>query len=357
MQSRERVLAAIQHEPIDRVPMRYNARAEVTAKLKAHFGFDTDEQLMRRLGIDFRFVAPRYVGPTDAPRSYIPPNAPPPPEASSAATAGGIVNNFHVYSPFENMTDISELDAFEEFMSELPNRFDAAGIRDDVARINADEAYFITYKLGGRIFMSSQERRGLAQFMVDILTMPDFVHRLMEIQTQYTLDMLRKTLDAAGNAIDCIQYNDDQGTQQSLLLSPALFEEFLLPRIRRVWEMAHDYGVRVFMHSCGAIRPIVPHLIDAGLDILNPIQVGAEGMAPEGLKRDFGDRLTFSGGMDVQSTLPFGTPDEVRREATERIRVLGAGGGYILDSTNLIQPDTSVENVLAMFDTGRECAL
>ena len=107
------------------------------------------------------------------------------------------------------------------------------------------------------------------------------------------------------------------------------------------------------MHSCGSIRPAIPDLIDAGVEILNPVQVGATGMAPEGLKRDFGDSLTFCGGIDVQSTLPFGTPEDVRQEVRDRISVLGKGGGYILDSTNFIQADTSPENVLAMFDAGR----
>jgi len=138
-----------------------------------------------------------------------------------------------------------------------------------------------------------------------------------------------------------------------LLISPRMFHEFLLPRYRRIFKTVRRYGIRVFMHCCGAIRQAIPDLIDAGVEILNPVQTRARGMAADGLKRDFGEKLTFCGGMDVQSTLPFGTPEDVAQEVRDRIAILGKGGGYILDSTNFIQADTTAENVLAMFDTGR----
>jgi len=218
MESYDRVMAALERRPMDRAPMRLNARQEVIAELETYLEIDSDDALLRRLGIDFRYVAPRYAGPRPRP-GFLPENAPKRPEKQSALSARGIQNNFRVYAPFANMRDAAELDAYEAFLNQ------------------------------------------------------DFEYQ------------------------------------------------------------------------------------DPGVDILNPIQVGAVGMAPKGLKRNFGDRLTFCGGIDVQSTLPFGTPEDVRHEVLDRIAVLGKGGGYILDSTNFIQPDTSPENVMAIFDTGREAAI
>jgi len=344
-------MAALNRVPADRVPMRFNARAEVSAALKAQLGMDGDEQLLRRLGIDFRYVSMGYTGPKPRP-SFVPPNAPPRPEKQSADTSDGISNRFRVYAPFANMQSEAELDPYEEFLEQELSNGDPSVIEAQANRLNAEQRYFIGFKIPGRIFMLSQELRGAEQLLMDLALKPDFAERLMEILTVHAIKRIELVLGAAGDRIDVLQYNDDLGTQQALMISPDMFREFLLPRYKRIFGAVHGYGKLLFMHSCGAIRAVIPDLIEAGVDILNPVQVGAVGMAPEGLKRDFGNRLTFAGGIDVQSTLPFGSAEDVRAEVEERIRVLGAGGGYILDSTNLIQPDTPVENVLSMFDQG-----
>lgn len=353
MQPFERVMAALDRKTLDRVPMRWNARREVEEALKAHLGVDSEEAMLQRLGIDFRYVGMRYAGPKPAPR-FVPQNAPQPESKRMAVSMGGYTNAFRVDEPFGNMTEVSELDAYEAHLNQLLNYQDASGMRDEIDRIHAETRYFVGFKAPGRLFMLSQELRGAERFLMDMALNPDFAHRLLEILTVHTLGRLKKALDAAGARIDVVQYNDDLGTQRDLMVSPEMFRTFLLPRYRRIFETVREYDVRVFVHSCGAIRKAIPDLIDAGVDILNPVQTGADGMAPEGLKRDFGDRLTFCGGIDVQTTLPFGTPDDVCREVQDRIAVLGHGGGYILDSTNLIQPDTPIPNILAMFETGRE---
>jgi uroporphyrinogen decarboxylase len=352
VQPRDRVLAALDRKPMDRVPMRFNAREEVKASLKAHLGIDSEEGLLQRLGIDFRYAAARSSGPRPRP-SYRPANAPPPPEKRSAVSSGGFSNNFRVDEPFSNMQDASELDDYEAHLSQQEAWQDVSRLTDDIDRINADTHYCIGFRAAGRIFMAAQELRGAEQFLVDMALNPDYAHRLMEIRTAHTIRLLEKALPAARGKIDFVQYNDDLGTQLDLLISPRMFHEFLLPRYRRIFKTVRRYGIRVFMHCCGAIRQAIPDLIDAGVEILNPVQTRARGMAADGLKRDFGEKLTFCGGMDVQSTLPFGTPEDVAQEVRDRIAILGKGGGYILDSTNFIQADTTAENVLAMFDTGR----
>ena len=118
-------------------------------------------------------------------------------------------------------------------------------------------------------------------------------------------------------------------------------------------DLAHETGLKVFLHSDGGIRPLIPDLIEAGIDILNPIQPQAAGMNPAQLKRDFGERLCFHGAIDTQRTLPFGSVDEVKAEVRERIETLGKGGGYILAPVHTIEPDVPIENVLAIYDSAR----
>ncbi len=147
---------------------------------------------------------------------------------------------------------------------------------------------------------------------------------------------------------------EDLGAQEGLLYSPAQIRTFLLPRMKRMMELVRGAGAYVFHHSDGAIRAILPDLIDAGIEVLNPVQWRCRGMERAALKRDFGGRLVLHGGVDNQRTLPFGSADEVRAEVEENLRVLGAGGGYILAPCHNIQPITPVENIVAMYEAGYE---
>ena len=231
MEPYERVMAALGRRPMDRVPMRLNARREVLDSLMAHLGLDSNEELLGRLGIDFRYVAPRNSGPRPRP-GFVPDNAPQHPEKRSAVSTGGFSNNFRVYAPFANMRDVSELDAYEAFLSEGLAYQDATGMAGDIGRINARERYFVGFRSAGRIFMCAQELRGGEQFLTDMALNPEFAHRLLEIRTAYAVRLLEKVLGEVGHRIDVVQYNDDLGTQRSLLVSPAMFREFLLPRHR-----------------------------------------------------------------------------------------------------------------------------
>ena len=149
---------------------------------------------------------------------------------------------------------------------------------------------------------------------------------------------------------------EDLGSQENLLFSPQLIRDFFFPGMRRMIELAHEAGVYVFTHSDGAIRKIIPELIEMGVDILNPIQWRCKGMEREGLKRDFGDALIFHGGMDNQQTLPFGTVANVRQEVIDNIEILGKGGGYILAPCHNIQSVSPAENIVTLYETGYQAA-
>jgi uroporphyrinogen decarboxylase len=129
-----------------------------------------------------------------------------------------------------------------------------------------------------------------------------------------------------------------------------MWREFAAPYLKRLADICHSAGVAFMLHSCGAVRELIPDFISIGVDVLDPIQTMAAGMEPAGLKRDFGDRIAFHGGLDTQSTLPFGSPQEVRAEVRNRVGTLGKGGGYIIAPSHNIQPDTPVENILAMYE-------
>ncbi len=138
------------------------------------------------------------------------------------------------------------------------------------------------------------------------------------------------------------------------MISPEHWRRFLKPTYRKVFELLKSYGLKVWFHSCGQFRPVMSDLIDIGMDVWETVQTHLPGNEPEILKREYGEHITFYGGISTQRTLPFGTVDDVRREVRERIRVLGRGGGYIVGPDHGIMPDVPVENVLAMFDEARK---
>ena len=187
---------------------------------------------------------------------------------------------------------------------------------------------------------------------------PDYVARLFELKTEADLARLAQLRAYLGDDIDIFGVDGaDYGTQRAEMFSAEMFEQFYLPYYTTIigWVRAHT-SWKTWKHTCGAARAFLPFFVAGGLDCLNPVQCSAAGMEPEGLKRDFGARLTFwGGGVDTQRTLPFGTPEEVYREVAERIRVFAPGGGFVFTAIHNIQAKTPPENIAAMFQAVRDC--
>jgi uroporphyrinogen decarboxylase len=194
-----------------------------------------------------------------------------------------------------------------------------------------------------------------AAWMITLAAEPDYVQALYEKLVSVWLEDVKRFVKAVGNRVHVIVVCDDLGTQQSPLISVKMFRNLIMPFYRRVFDWIHQQTpIRIMLHSDGAIFAMIPSLIEMGVDILNPIQTSANGMDPIRLKREFGGKLVFWGGCcDCQHTLPFGTPEEVAREAEENIRIFAPNGGYIFAPVHNIQADVPSENVKALFDTAR----
>lgn len=190
-------------------------------------------------------------------------------------------------------------------------------------------------------------------WMITLATEPDYVDALCSKLVDAWLENLRRFFHAVGNRVQVLQICDDFGMQNAPFISVKMFRERIMPSYQRGLGWIHaNTDLKVLLHSDGAISPLIPSLIEMGVDILNPVQTSARGMDPAWLKQEFGDRLVFWGAsLDCQHTLPFGTPEEVAREVEEHIRAFAPGGGYVFAPVHNIQANVPPENILAMFDT------
>ncbi len=192
--------------------------------------------------------------------------------------------------------------------------------------------------------------RGMDKILLDITLHPEFVHELLDGLSTYITTTMQILFESC--QFDCIAISDDYGTQQGMLMSPDHWHEFIKPHLEKIYSMAKDNNRKIFHHSCGNIHEIIPSFIALGLDILHPIQ--PEAMDIRKVKNEFGDQLTLCGGIQTQSVLPDGTPDEVRNEIRELKNVMGKTGGYILEPGITVQADVPLENIIAMIEEAKE---
>lgn len=192
-------------------------------------------------------------------------------------------------------------------------------------------------------------------WMITLATEPEYVAALYDRLADAWLENLRRLHAAVGHRVHIVQFNDDLGTQDAPFLSTRMFREQIMPSYRRGIEWIHRHTPwKVFMHNDGAIWPLIPSLIEMGVDILNPVQTTAKGMDPLRLKQEYGDRLTFWGAScDCQHTLAFGTPAQVAEDVRRHVEVFSPGGGYVFASVHNVQSQVPPENVFAMYDTAR----
>ncbi len=193
---------------------------------------------------------------------------------------------------------------------------------------------------------------GFETWMMTLASEPEYVNALCEKLVDAWIENLKRFHQAVGNQVQILQFNDDFGTQTAPFLSVKMFRDLIMPHYQRGldWIRANTQ-MKIFLHSDGAIKPLIPSIIEMGVDILNPVQTSATGMDARGLKAEFGNQLVFWGGsLDCQQTLPFGTPEEVKREVAEHVCTFARNGGYVFAPVHNIQANVPAENVIAMFD-------
>jgi len=344
MTGRERWLAVLRREKPDRVPMDYWGTDEAGAKLVRFLKCADLDEALNRLHVDQpHWVKGNYVGP------------PLPDDMDAfgvkyvlAGYEGGTYKEARDH-PLAAYRSVAQIEANYTWPS--PDWCDYSHIGREVAEHPRQPIR----GGGSEPFLIYANLRGLEQAFADLIENPEMVHyclgKLFDVAYQDTL----RIYEQAGHGNVHISYvAEDMGSQEGLLFSPTQISEFLLPGMRRMIALAHQVGAYVFHHNDGAVRKIIPAMIAAGIDVLNPIQWRCPGMDRQSLKRDFGDRVIFHGGVDNQYTLPFGTVDEVRQEVQDNLRILGAGGGYILAPCHNIQVVSPAENVVAMYEAGYE---
>jgi uroporphyrinogen decarboxylase len=228
----------------------------------------------------------------------------------------------------------------------------AAGAR----RLRAGTDRAILAGFGGNLLEMGQFYYRMDNFLVMLAGEPQRAHRFLDALLEIHLRNLERFLGAVGDSIDIIQFGDDLGAQNSPQISPRMYREFFKPRHAMMWARAKKLAnVKVMLHCCGAVRSLLPDLIDAGLDAINPVQISCRGMEAEGLKRDFGKDLTFwGGGCDTQNILPSATPAEVREHVRHQCEVLAPGGGFVFQQVHNIMANVPAENIVAMYDAVHE---
>ncbi len=340
MLPRERVLAALSHQKPDRTPADFWAEPPAWKRLLDYTGHDAPEKLLRQLQVDLRHL-----------------EVPGPPEIS---LPGGICQNFwgerYLYRPTDWGPMREDLpgalagarcaEDLDRFPWPSPDGFDYSRLAADCDR---HENYALLYGFAD-IWQRPGLVRGWENWFSDLVEHPDWVHALCSRFTRFYQEDYTRAAEASGGRIDLYLVISDLGHQAGPLISPRMFQEFVAPYLRSLCDTIHGLGARVLFHSCGNIGAFLPALEKLGVDLLDPIQPLSPALQPEALHAEFGGRLAFHGGVDMQRLLPFGSAEEVRSTVAGYCRVLGESGGYILAPGHLFQPEVPPENVLAFYD-------
>jgi uroporphyrinogen decarboxylase len=260
-----------------------------------------------------------------------------------------------VESPLAHISTIKEAEAYDHWPSADWYDYSVMEAQCDRVRQNNRIVVFV----GDRTNRVAQFKpymyiRGMENAYLDMAMNPELFEYITFRISSFYLEYLNRILKTAKGKIDIFQTGDDFGGQSSLLCSRDMWRQFLKPGFRKFMEVIRAHKVITMHHTCGFVVPIIDDLIECGLDILNPIQPFLQGMEAEILKKKFGNRIVFHGGISIQKNLPFGSPEAVRQEVRTAIRILAPGGGYIPCTAHNLQADVPVENILALYDAYRE---
>lgn len=377
MNSRERVIAALQHQKPDRVPIDLGSTVvssiaiSTYEALRRHLGLAAtpvrvlefvqqiavvDEDVMERFGVD---VIPVFANPSSTPAVV---HKGPDGTMSFRDDFGAVLRQ----PPGCHYYDWQEFPLSEPSVEALaampwPDPSDPAyyaGLKGAVQalRSRTDKALFGMAPCGHDLFNQLFRVRGMENGLMDLLAERDFAEAFLDRLCDTICTAQRRFLTEVGPWLDVHFAADDLAGQNGPLIGPDLYRQLVKPRQARILSTIRNHtSAKIFYHTCGAVTPFLDDLVEIGVDIINPVQVSAAGMDTSALKKRYGSRLSFwGGGCDTQRILPYGTPQEVRSEVMRRLQDLAPGGGFVFNPVHNIQPNVPPENVVAMFDAALE---
>ena len=352
---KERVIKSIEHQEADRLPMHINATKWVVNKLKAALSVESDKELLNALGIDIYDMrgidlhsgtAPVYIGP----KNDLFPNE----WAGNIMSFWGLqeietkASSGYLWElPVPPLAQATTLDELEKYPWPKIEWFDFSSLKDRLVPWDN----FCIMASGCSVFQHATFIRGMDNLMMDMCIQPLMAHFIFNKIADFYYDYFRKMFENAGEKISIFALADDFGMQHSLLISPEMFEIYIVPNLKRMIELAHQFNIKILLHSCGNIETIIPRLIELGIDILDPIQ--PECMDPIHIKQEYGDHICLRGGISVQKIVSRGSVEDIENEVKRITCSLMKGGGYIFSPGHpVLQDDIPVENIIALYQSG-----
>jgi len=341
MNSRERVLCAFNHEQPDRVPCWCGASLEFWDKAKQQLGLD-DEPLRQRMGDDFRRLRPAYAGPN-------PPLSP----GATYRTVFGIERSGIGYGhPLCHPLAEATVQQVHDYSWPDPQWMDVSQVKTQALAFQGQYAI-----LGGDwapFWHDVIDLLGMETMYIKMYTEPEVIDAVFGHVVDFYAAVNERLFDAAADALDIFFFGNDFGSQTGPLLGPDLFERFILSHVQRLVDLGRSHGLKTQLHCCGGFRPLIPLMIDTGLDAVHAIQPSCAGMDLKGLKQDFGSKILFNGCIDSHHVLIDGTPATVHQDTRAVLDIMAPDGGFVAGASHdTILEETPLDNVLAMFDTIR----
>ncbi len=375
LESRERFKAAMEHREPDRVPIDLGGMVTgistgASAALKNHLGIDEpdaiadrvqqlaipDDAILERLHVDSRYLYLRasrdwqdielsddtYQDEFGIVRK------------AAIRSDGHLLYYDFIGHPLSDARTVADIAAYPWPDPHDPARY--AGLEGAARGIHQGSDKALGVNIIASLFEFSWYLRGYVGFFEDLLLDPTLAEAQLDAMLEYQTALIGEVLDRVGPYASFIDTGSDLGTQRAPMIDPEVYRRIIWPRYRKLWDFIHSRTkAKIFYHSCGSIVPMLPMLIEGGVDAVHPVQPGAEGMGDRArLKREFGADITFWGGFDQQDTLPFGTPEQVRDATRELFDAFMPGGGFVFAAGHNIQADVPPENILALFDAAEE---
>ncbi len=349
MTNKERVHKTLGQELTDRVPFFYWGVPEFTEKMMSHLGFSSRDQLLDFLDVDFRWIEPNYIGPSlsvsEKKKRDIW-------GVEYTLVGTGNKKSWKVSkSPLQGITDSSVLADYNWPTVDL---FDFSVLDEQIKKYSNYAIMTAPGYSSPGLFRIIQRLVGYDDYLDVMVYHSKFFNALVDYVSEFYVNFIESFFEVAGDRVDFIRLSDNFGSKDGLIVTNETWQEIVKPVYERYLEIPQKLKVKVYMHSCGGVRKLLPEFISIGADVLDPIQTRAAGMSPEGLKKDFGRLISFSGGIDEEELLRKGTPEMVKKGVHDLLEIMAPEGGFILGPSDKFVLETPIDNVLAMYEAAKE---